>query len=125
MLYPNFDQFISLSTNHLEVGSHVKDIPLDSYIQKKESFSVPLMQLPLAGKDSLLLDLPGKRLPPYDNLPTLDLFGDIASGDSLIERGRSRHHTLFPACMIAQETPNYDTRDLFCFEEPVIQNTID
>jgi hypothetical protein len=126
MLYPNFDQFISLSTNHLEVGSHVKDVPIDSYVQKKESFSVPLMPLPLAGKDSMLLDIPGMRLPLYAGLPTLDLFGDLSNGESLIERGVSRHRILFPACAITRGTSSsYDARDLFCLDDPVIQNTLD
>ncbi|CAA7267399.1 unnamed protein product [Cyclocybe aegerita] len=43
MLYPNYDAFLSLSTNHLEVGSHVK-----------------------TGEASKLLDLPDHRLPDIE-----------------------------------------------------------
>ncbi|KAH0836517.1 hypothetical protein J3R83DRAFT_8156 [Lanmaoa asiatica] len=45
MLYPNYDDFVSLSTNHLEVGSHVKDEPGEVYEKKKHLFSLPLMHL--------------------------------------------------------------------------------
>ncbi|KAI0080944.1 hypothetical protein K474DRAFT_1704236 [Panus rudis PR-1116 ss-1] len=46
MLYPNYAGFVSLSTNHLEVGSHVKDMPLEAYLQKRRLFLLPLMPLP-------------------------------------------------------------------------------
>ncbi|KAJ6518627.1 hypothetical protein C8R45DRAFT_851005, partial [Mycena sanguinolenta] len=68
MLYPNYAEFVSLSTNHLEIGSHVKDRPKD----KQEAFTLPLMEL---GSAVNLLDLPGGRLPEWDALPTLNLTG--------------------------------------------------
>lgn len=112
MLYPNYEHFMSLSTNHLEIGSHVKDIPKEVYVQKKESFLVPLMSE--EGGGSMLLDLPGKRLPAYTSLPALDLFGDMASTSSLVEHGLSRRNDLFPTCTTPHPLTAFDVRDLFC-----------
>ncbi|KAJ7245153.1 hypothetical protein B0H12DRAFT_1127983 [Mycena haematopus] len=72
MLYPNYEGFVSLSTNHLEIGSHVKDRPKD----KQEVFMLPLMEL---GSSVDLLDLPGARLPAWDALPRLNLTGFLTS----------------------------------------------
>ncbi|KAF7370755.1 Succinate dehydrogenase [ubiquinone] iron-sulfur subunit, mitochondrial [Mycena sanguinolenta] len=72
MLYPNYARFVSLSTNHLEIGSHVKDRPKD----KQEAFMLPLMDL---GSSVHLLDLPGGRLPEWDALPALNLTGFLVS----------------------------------------------
>ena len=40
MLYPNFEDFYSLSTNHLELGTHVRDDDLAA--RRRELFEVPL-----------------------------------------------------------------------------------
>ncbi|KAJ6581330.1 hypothetical protein B0H19DRAFT_1114751 [Mycena capillaripes] len=77
MLYPNYAGFMSLSTNHLEVGSHVKDRPKE----KQEMFRLPLMQL---GASVQLLELPGGRLPQWDALPVLNLTGFISSLESIL-----------------------------------------
>ncbi|KAF8216319.1 hypothetical protein K438DRAFT_385306 [Mycena galopus ATCC 62051] len=74
MLYPNYEGFVSLSTNHLEIGSHVKDRPKD----KQEVFRLPLMEL---GSSVHLLDLPGGRLPEWEALPTLNLTGFLINLD--------------------------------------------
>ncbi|KAK7030635.1 hypothetical protein R3P38DRAFT_3394049 [Favolaschia claudopus] len=68
MLYPNYEGFISLSTNHLEVGSHVKEVSKE----KQDVFRLPLMEL-----DSVenLLSIPGARLPEWKALPVLNLTG--------------------------------------------------
>ncbi|KAJ7634165.1 hypothetical protein DFH06DRAFT_1100660, partial [Mycena polygramma] len=71
MLYPNYAGFVSLSTNHLEVGSHVKDRPKE----KQEMFRLPLMELGASGQ---LLELPGGRLPGWDALPVLNLTGFLS-----------------------------------------------
>jgi hypothetical protein len=105
MLYPNYRDFISLSTNHLEVGSHVKSRTKE----KQESFIVPLMQL--SSPTSGLLELPDNTLPAWDSLPVLNLTGYLATLESLAEMGRLRRTELTgcindPAC--------YDVRDLMC-----------
>jgi hypothetical protein len=75
MLYPNYAGFVSLSTNHLEVGSHVKDRPKE----KQEVFRLPLMEL----GSGQLLDLPGGRLPGWDTMPVLNLTGFLCSLENL------------------------------------------
>ncbi|KAJ7077905.1 hypothetical protein B0H15DRAFT_789368 [Mycena belliarum] len=81
MLYPNYAEFTSLSTNHLEVGSHVKERPKE----KREVFRLPLMPL---GESQQLLDLPGGRLPDWGVLPVLNLTGGLTSLERIIEVGK-------------------------------------
>ncbi|KAJ3731790.1 glycosyltransferase 2 [Lentinula guzmanii] len=89
MLYPNFPQHVSLSTNHLEVGSHVKIRSME----KRESFSVPLMKLGDAAgaREVDLLDLPNRSLPPLASLPVLNLTGVPTTLDMLKETGMLRY----------------------------------
>ncbi|KAI0642170.1 hypothetical protein C8Q79DRAFT_917436 [Trametes meyenii] len=101
MLYPNYADFVSLSTNHLEVGSHVKDVPTDVYLRKKRLFNLPLMPLPstdAALYPSLpatgLLELPEERLPDWDALPVLDLLGEIVDLDTISQRGTKQRAQL-------------------------------
>ncbi|KAJ7623375.1 hypothetical protein FB45DRAFT_925409, partial [Roridomyces roridus] len=68
MLYPNYEGFESLSTNHLEVGSHVKERSKE----KQDVFRLPLMKLSDSGR---LLELPGRTLPRWVALPVLNLTG--------------------------------------------------
>ena len=95
MVYPNYDNFVSLSTNHLEIGSHVKEAPLESYAQKREKFRVPLMELQ---GTTQLMDLPHGALPSFSDLPVLDLFGQLSSLEALILLGQTRRSEMFPAC---------------------------
>ncbi len=98
MLYPNYAEFASLSTNHLEAGSHVKDMPAEAHARKKKLFTVPLMSLPPASSTGEtrtgLLELPDARLPGWDDLPVLDLLGTIVDEETLARRGRERRTKL-------------------------------
>ena len=89
MLYPNHDDFVSLSTNHLEVGSHVRDAPGEVYEKKKHLFSLPLMRLEgaLADADAAheIVGLGG--LPDWGRLPVLDLVGQVSSMETIQRRG--------------------------------------
>ena len=115
MLYPNYADFVSLSTNHLEVGSHVKDEP-EVYEKKKHLFSLPLMDLSgaLAGNalNPRLLDLPGGTLPDWDQLPVLDLLGELSSMDAIQKRGEERNAELGD-CQGVVSLPS-SVRDLLC-----------
>lgn len=91
MLYPNYEDFISLSTNHLEVGSHVKV----RSAEKQDLFLLPLMQLDKPRESSRLLDLPHGSLPPLAVLPILNLTGHITSLDALVMQGFARRAELF------------------------------
>ncbi|KAF9820580.1 hypothetical protein IEO21_01283 [Rhodonia placenta] len=114
MLYPNYADYVSLSTNHLEVGSHVKDVPSEVYLRKKKLFLLPLMQLPedTAFAGTGLLDLPDARLPQWSDLPSLDLLGLSAGEDELMERGKVRRAELTD-CAYAVHI-DHDIRDLLC-----------
>ncbi|KAJ3825885.1 hypothetical protein F5880DRAFT_175287 [Lentinula raphanica] len=89
MLYPNYPQHVSLSTNHLEVGSHVKIRSME----KRESFSVPLMKLGdgTGAREVDLLDLPNRSLPPWTSLPVFNLTGVPTTLDLLKETGMLRY----------------------------------
>ncbi|KAG7093874.1 hypothetical protein E1B28_007513 [Marasmius oreades] len=109
MLYPNFPDYISLSTNHLEVGSHVK---LRTKA-KQEAFSVPLMQLPVNGKQILqILDLPGGTLPVAP--PVLNLTGFLSTIDALTAVGASRRTEMLKCDMDVRSSPPFDARTLLC-----------
>lgn len=107
MLYPNYENFLSLSTNHLEVGSHVK-VRLPEH---EELFSLPLMQLQGPQETCKLLDLPNRRLPHIDLLPVLNLTGFLTSLEEIIKKGRSRRLDL-AQCDRSAEL--YDIRSLMC-----------
>lgn len=104
MLYPNFQNFTSFSTNHLEFGTHVKH-------ERKaiEQFLVPLMET-----DSILQELPRHRLPSWQELPVLDLWAKLSSNDQLIERGKQLH-SVISACPRRDDSVNtFDPQDMLC-----------
>lgn len=107
MLYPNYEDFKSLSTNHLEVGSHVKDRSRE----KQDLFLLPLMPLERVGKISQLLDIPHRTLPPKDNLPVLNLTGSLTSLEEIVKRGYSRRSDL---ALCDAPTELYNVQSLMC-----------
>lgn len=116
MLYPNYANFTSLSINHLELGSHVKDQPEKEYLRKKALFMLPLMPLTNASVPLSpgLLDLPEQRLPSLSSLPVLDLMGKLSSASDLLERGTKRR-TELTSCS-ATIFLAYDARELMCLQ---------
>lgn len=118
MLYPNYEDFVSLSTNHLEVGSHVKDRPGGVYHQRKELFFLPLMPLPnkeLTSPSPGLLDLPDQTLPSWNSLPVLNLTGSLTSFEDLIHLGQRRRNQLTGCLQPALR--HYDVKDLMCVDD--------
>ena len=133
MVYPNFKEFRSLSTNHLETGSHVKRTPRAIYDKKRALLTLPLMPLPnanlttapsmdLTTEDGLetlqeledvwrmieplqtgLLDLPEGRLPSWSEMPVLDLHGEFTSEGEIKDRGQARR-----AELLGCSTPSSD-----------------
>ncbi|KAI0091682.1 hypothetical protein BDY19DRAFT_885436 [Irpex rosettiformis] len=111
MLYPNFKDYLSFSTNHLEVGSHVREMSAKAYERKKKLYLLPLMERPpqLSGLDDTdrpdptlaippttdLMGLPEKRMPSWDGLPVLDLLGLIVTEGVIQQRGATRREELF------------------------------
>ncbi|KAF9268985.1 hypothetical protein L218DRAFT_890874 [Marasmius fiardii PR-910] len=111
MLYPNYPDYMSLSTNHLEVGSHVKVRSK----AKQEAFSVPLMQLPTTNDKNKqlvkILDLPGGTLPISP--PVLNLTGAISTIGALAAAGVLRRAELSTCAPDLSSLP-FDARTLFC-----------
>ncbi|EGO22081.1 hypothetical protein SERLADRAFT_440103 [Serpula lacrymans var. lacrymans S7.9] len=107
MLYPNYDGYASLSTNHLEVGAHVREMGRGEYLRRKEMFGLPLMALGGAA----LVDLPARTLPPWRRLPVLNLTGCLSTVDELIGQGAARRADLFDCQGPALP---YDVPSLFC-----------
>lgn len=118
MLYPNFANWTALSTNHLEVGVHVRRPEIEAEFEKKKSqFHLPLMALPPHplvqrtlkrgmqeseieerwGAGSVL-DLPFEALPRWDVLPVVDLWGQLASEKEIAHRGIERYRELVTNC---------------------------
>jgi hypothetical protein len=96
VVYPNFANQSSLSTNHLEPGEHIKG-KANKLKHKPIDFTVPLLHNPselrylwtaLSSADSAA-SAPLAPLAPLHALPTLDLFSDISSLDALVARGLS------------------------------------
>ncbi|KAI8974470.1 hypothetical protein BDB01DRAFT_728910 [Pilobolus umbonatus] len=103
MLYPNFENFEAFSTNHVEFGTHVKSEKRQSVIG---TFMVPLMQ-----RDTLLSQLPDHHLPTFDDLPVLDLWGQLQS-HSLLETKASKYHAHVSTCPRTYGT--FDPAEFFC-----------
>jgi hypothetical protein len=104
MVYPNFEQFESFSTNHLEYGTHVKT---NGRTQSKlDQFSVPLMQ-----RNTILDQLPNRHLPTFDQLPIMDLWGSIKTLQELNRIGAYWHQHV-STCQ--RTTGTFDPSDLFC-----------
>jgi hypothetical protein len=106
MLYPNFDDFASLSTNHLEPGSHVKNRTKE----KQDLFQVPLIQ------NLRQMLLPDGRLVDWEELPVLNLTGSLVSLIGLAERGLETRNELFDC---ADQPAEFDARSLMCVSTPL------
>ena len=82
MLYPNFPDFVSLSTNHLEVGSHVRRR------EGRESEKRGLFELPLMGltrtKGGMLME----NLPDIEDMPVLNLTGELTTLEGIVDQGK-------------------------------------
>jgi len=93
VLYPNFGNQSSFSTNHLEPGEHIASktnrlahLPIDFTVPLLEDFHTlrTLWAQPAAGDEARRqLD----AWPPLHTLPTLDLFSQRSSQEALVARG--------------------------------------
>jgi hypothetical protein len=119
MLYPNYANFSSLSTNHLEPGAHVKRRPRAVFEKKRGLFDLPLIPLPDANASSEvlprtgLLDLPENEMPSWDALPVLDLHGSVVSEELIVDRGQARRSEVFGCTDMDPPIP-YDALSLLC-----------
>ncbi|KAM0786797.1 hypothetical protein ACM66B_002231 [Microbotryomycetes sp. NB124-2] len=124
MLYPNYENFVSLSTNHVEKGEHIHND--DDLLKRKSLFEVPLMdrrKATLRKNDKrhgvTLMDLPEGKLPAYQTMPVLDLWGSIATSEDLIDRGFQTLSQLSTCARVVQvdQTLKFDARELLCRKE--------
>ena len=75
-------------------------------------FRVPLMGLEGTTR---LTDLPHGKLPAFDDLPVLDLFGQLSSLETLILLGQRQRSEMVPACEPSSgEHIRPDFRGLLC-----------
>lgn len=125
MLYPNYDDYTSLSTNHLEVGAHVRGDQSDEEFEKKRAqFDLPLMPLRASHTDAAikgsdghsmsLLDLPFARMPLWEMLPIVDLWGRWSFEAELIHRGLVRHEQISGCSPLNGSRSDYQASSLLC-----------
>lgn len=107
MLYPNYENFTSFSTNHAEAGTHIH---LVEGKNKGDVFGVPLME-----EDMVLSGLPGGNTPSYLDLPLLDLLGNVVSNEELIQRGRALQSEV-SLCPSSDEL-TFNPQDILCVDE--------
>ncbi|ORZ01618.1 hypothetical protein BCR43DRAFT_433908 [Syncephalastrum racemosum] len=105
MLYPNFQEFESFSTNHLETGTHIKTP--EKRVKTIRDFLVPLMQ-----RDTIIEQLPQHRLPKFDDLPVLDLWGLLTTHSRLNDTGAGWHRRV--STCVRKELGQFDARDMVC-----------
>ncbi|KAH9040431.1 hypothetical protein EDB85DRAFT_2173332 [Lactarius pseudohatsudake] len=117
MLYPNYANFSSLSTNRLEPGAHVKRLPRAIFDKKRAQFDLPIIQLPDVNSSDVigtgLLDLPEGGMPPWGALPVLDLHGSIVSEGVIVKRGEERRLEIFGCTDPARK---HDALSLLCLQ---------
>ncbi|CAG8586176.1 19844_t:CDS:2 [Cetraspora pellucida] len=104
MLYPNYKDSVSFSTNHAEKGVHFH---LSG--ERKRLWLLPLMK-----EDILLEGLPDGHLPSYKDLPVMDLWGRVVSTEELIRRGRKFHSKISQCPPRNDDKLTYDPQDLLC-----------
>ncbi|CAG8727488.1 24783_t:CDS:2, partial [Dentiscutata erythropus] len=114
MLYPNYKKSVSFTTNHAEYGVHFRVKG-----KKKELWLLPLMK-----KDILLKGLPNNRLPDFKDLPTMDLWGNLATPEELIRSGRSLHSKISICPPKDTDELTYDPRDLLCVDNSTLSNNV-
>ncbi|KAI9308633.1 hypothetical protein BJ944DRAFT_155890 [Cunninghamella echinulata] len=103
MIYPNFQDFESFSTNHLEFGTHIKHERAQMAIN---SFVVPLMQ-----RDTIMDQLPHHQLPDFKELPFMDLWGNLKTHRELDQIGEEWHRHV-SSCI--RQPGKYNPQDLLC-----------
>lgn len=106
MVYPNYDGFLSFSTNHLERGSHVSD----TSAQKKAMFVVPLMGTRGVEGDTFVDGLPWGELPALEDMTVVDLMGYIVNPGELARIGEERRSALTDRRKVPG---SFDARELF------------
>ncbi|CAG8527989.1 9563_t:CDS:2, partial [Dentiscutata heterogama] len=104
MLYPNYKDFVSFTTNYAEFGVHFRVKG-----KKKDLWLLPLMK-----EDILLEGLPDGHLPNFEDLPSMDLWGNLVTPQELIRRGRLFQSEISTCPPSELDELTYDPQDLLC-----------
>lgn len=83
LLYPNFFNQTSFSTNHLEAGEHIGVQSKISHLP--EDFTVPLMT-----DLDMLYEMPDSVLPAYHALPMIDIYTSQVTEQEAVDAGKNR-----------------------------------
>ncbi|CAG8487079.1 2063_t:CDS:2 [Ambispora leptoticha] len=108
MLYPNFSNFTSLSTNHMEAGTHI-------HSNNNKPLPVRVFDLPLMWENIILKELPQGRLSEFESLPVTDFWGNLETAKTLIDRGHALHMQVSDCP--PQVPLRYSAEDLLCVDE--------
>ncbi|CAG8738436.1 7600_t:CDS:2 [Gigaspora margarita] len=112
MLYPNYENFTSFTSNHAEKGIHF------GFDKSQKG----LWLLPLMEEDIILEGLPDNHLPGFKDLPIMDFWGNLVTQEKLIRRGRSLHSKLSICPPSESDELTYDPRDLLCVDNSTLFN---
>ena len=83
LLYPNYFNQTSFSTNHLESGEHISSASKLAHLPR--DFTVPLMN-----DLEMFYELPDSVLPDYQALPMIDVFAIDVTEKQAVDAGRGR-----------------------------------
>ncbi|RIA88647.1 hypothetical protein C1645_233443 [Glomus cerebriforme] len=113
MLYPNFKNFTSFSTNHAEIGIHI-------HRKKDKPDPVTIFGVPLMKEFTLYDELPNNHLTDFTDLPVTDLWGNLTTFNDLINRGINLHNQISqcpPHFKKDDDLLNFSTKDILCVDE--------
>jgi hypothetical protein len=113
MLYPNFKNFTSFSTNHAEIGIHI-------HHRKDKPDPITIFGVPLMKEFTLYDELPNNHLTDFTELPVTDLWGNLTTFNDLINRGINLHNNISqcpPHFKVENDQLNFSTQDIFCIDE--------
>jgi hypothetical protein len=113
MLYPNFKNFTSFSTNHAEIGIHM-------HLRKGKPNPATIFGVPLMKEFTLYNELPNNHLTDFIELPVTDLWGNLTTFNDLINRGINLHNQISqcpPHFNGEKGQLNFDAKDILCVDE--------
>jgi hypothetical protein len=115
MLYPNFENYTSFSTNHLEYNS----------LPGTDQDALEETQVPMMTIDTIMDELSNAELPDWRYLPVFDAFGTPSFMQRLQEKGRILHLNVSACDPAFPGTTRFDPSDLLCpFPKHVIEEEL-
>lgn len=110
MLYPNFEDYTSFCTYHMDMSSYHNHVMEDDAWQAASLFKVPLMKA-----DTLEEQLPRDgELPAWSDLPLLDMWGNMERMDTLVSRGIELQRQVSSCAPLNMTEHMHDPSDMLC-----------